>query len=120
MTNNTTIRNDKNNLNGLQRNFEVQYYKGIPLQQIDRGYGDAKARRFIINHTNQNCWIPLKHLELDGTIKPDQDIDYVIIQRKRQFEIAGVTVRFEVSEGINNYRSKRRFGGAFNDASDNR
>ncbi|WP_339233897.1 hypothetical protein [Oceanobacillus sp. FSL W7-1281] len=94
----TLMENDKNNLNGVQRNFSVQYYKGIPLQQIDRGYGNAKARRFTINHTNQNCWIPCKHLETDGTIKPNQDIDYVIMQSKRQFKKAGVTIKFEVQE----------------------
>lgn len=90
------IKNDNTNLNGLKRNFNTQHYKGIPLQQIDRGYGNAKARRFTINNTNQNCWIPLKHLELDGTIKPEQDIDYVIFQSKRQFELAGVTIKFNV------------------------
>lgn len=93
------MENDKNNLNGVQRNFGVQYYQGIPLQQIDRGYGNAKARRFTINHTNQNCWIPCKHLEADGTIKPGQDIDYVIIQSKRQFKKAGVIIKFEIQEG---------------------
>ena len=55
-------RNDATTLGELQRNFGLQYYKGIPLQQIDRGYGDAKARRFAMNHTNQNVWIPCKHL----------------------------------------------------------
>lgn len=88
--------NDSKTLNGLQRNFETQYYKGIPLNQIDRGYGAAKARRFTINGTNQNCWIPLKHLHPDGTIKPGTDIDYVILGSKPQFKKAGVTIKFEV------------------------
>ncbi len=92
------LKNDKNNLNGLDRNFATQYYKGIPLQQIDRGYGNAKARRFTINHTNQNCWIPCKHLNEDGTIKNGEDIDYVIFKSKRQFEIAGVSIEFNVGE----------------------
>ncbi len=92
------VDNDKKHLQGLERNFETQYYKGIPLTQIDRGYGQAKARRFTINHTNQNCWIPLKHLEPDGTIKPNQDIDYVIIGNKHQFKFAGVTIKFEVEK----------------------
>lgn len=92
------MTHDSKSLNGVQRNFNIQYYKGIPLQQIDRGYGNAKARRFTINHTNQNCWIPCKHLEVDGTIKPNQDIDYVIIQGKSQFKKAGVKIKFEVLE----------------------
>lgn len=91
-----SIHNDKTNLDGVVRNFNTQHYKGIPLRQIDRGYGKAKARRFVINHTNQNCWIPLKHLELDGTIKNNADIDYVIIGNKRQFELAGVTIDYKV------------------------
>ena len=94
--NGESFQNDVTTLNGLQRNFETQYYKGIPLKQIDRGYGAAKARRFIINGTNQNCWIPLKHLELDGTIKNGQDIDYVVIGSKPQFKRAGVTIKFEI------------------------
>lgn len=90
------ISDKKDEYNSTNRNFETQFYKGIPLKQIDRGYGNAKARRFTINHTNQNCWIPLKHLELDGTIKPKEDIDYVIFRSKRQFEIAGVSINFQV------------------------
>jgi len=90
------FQNDKTTLNGLQRNFETQYYKDIPLQQIDRGYGNARARRFTINGTNQNCWIPLKHLYEDGTIKPGQDIDYVVIKSKGNFKRAGVRIKFEV------------------------
>lgn len=96
MSNDYKHHNDSRTLNGVQRNFETQYYKGIPLKQIDRGYGAAKARRFTINGTNQNCWIPCKHLEVDGTLKPNQDIDYVIISSKHQFRIAGVEIRFEV------------------------
>ena len=90
------ISDKKDEYNSTNRNFKIQYYKDIPLEQIDRGYGMAKARRFMINNTNQNCWIPLKHLELDGTIKPDEDIDYVIFRSKRQFELAGVIIKFEV------------------------
>lgn len=90
--------NDSTMLDGLQRNFDTQYYKGIPLRQIDRGYGKARARRFVINGTSHNCWIPLKHLELDGTFKPGQDIDYVIVAEKNAFRRAGIRIRFEVSE----------------------
>ncbi len=88
--------NDKNSLNGIQRNFSTQYYSGIPLKQIDRGYGKAKARRFTVNGTNQNVWIPCKHLYPDGTIKPGQEIDYVFVQSKRQLELAGVRLVYQV------------------------
>ncbi len=69
----------------------IQYYKGIKLQLIDRKYGDRKAKRFTINGTNQNVWIPNKHLSEDGVIKTGENIDYVFRKAKRQLELAGVT-----------------------------
>lgn len=72
-------------------NFETQYYKGIPVKLIDRTYGNRKAKRFTINGTNQNVWIPNRHLADDGTILPDENIDYVFRHAKRQLEIAGIT-----------------------------
>lgn len=71
-------------------NYNTQYYKGIPLQLINRKYGNRKAKRYTINHTNQNVWIPNKHLTDDGTIRSGENIDYVFLQSKRQLEIAGV------------------------------
>ena len=62
-------------------NYETQYYKGIPLN----------LKRFVINHTNQNVWIPNKHLKEDGTIKFMEDIDYVFRKSIRQLELAGIT-----------------------------
>lgn len=71
-------------------NYSTQYYKGIPLNLIKRKYANRKAKRYIINHTNQNVWIPNKHLSDDGTIKSGEDIDYVFHRSKRQLEIAEV------------------------------
>ena len=71
-------------------NFETQYYKGIPLQLIDRKYGDRKAKRFIINGTNQNVWIPNKHLAKDGTILAGENLDYIFRKAQRQLELAGI------------------------------
>ena len=71
-------------------NFNTQYYKGIPLNLINRKYGNLKAKRFIVNHTNQNVWIPNKHLQEDGTIIPGEDIDYVFRKAQRQLELSGV------------------------------
>lgn len=70
-------------------NYSTQYYKGIPLNLIKRNYNNRKAKRYTINHTNQNVWIPNKHLSDDGTIKPGDDIDYVFSKSKRKLEIAG-------------------------------
>ena len=72
-------------------NYKTQYYKGIPLNLIYRKYKNMKAKRFIINHTNQNVWIPNKHLKEDGTIKEKENIDYVFRKSIRQLELAGIT-----------------------------
>lgn len=72
-------------------NFNIQYYKGIPLQLINRKYGNRNAKRFAINHTNQNVWIPNKHLTEDGTIVPGEDLDYVFRKAQRQLTLAGIT-----------------------------
>lgn len=72
-------------------NYNMQYYKGIPLQLIKRNYTGYKAKRYAINGTNQNVWIPIKHLDEDGTILTNEDIDYVLRKAQRQLEIAGIT-----------------------------
>ncbi|BEU14739.1 hypothetical protein [Bacillus phage CM1] len=69
----------------------VQHYKGIRLQLINREYGDRKAKRFTLGGTNQNVWIPNKHLEEDGSIKKGENIDYVFRRSQRQLELAGYT-----------------------------
>ena len=72
-------------------NTEIQYYKSIPMKCIDRKYRNRKAKRYAINGTNQNVWIPNKHLFDDGTIRAGENIDYVFRKAKRQLEIAGIT-----------------------------
>lgn len=70
---------------------KVQHYKGITLELIKRNYEGYAAKRFTLGGTNQNVWIPNKHLEDDGTIKPGQDLDYVFRKVQRQLELAGYT-----------------------------
>lgn len=82
----------------IKLNYKQQDYKGIPLQLINRKYGTAKARRFTLNGSNQNVWVPLKHLEPDCTIKEGEDIDYVFFQAKRQCELAGIKIKFVIEE----------------------
>lgn len=72
-------------------NFEIQNYKGIPLQLINRKYGNKNAKRFAINMTNQNVWIPNKHLEKDGTIRAGENIDYIFRKAQNQLRYAGIT-----------------------------
>lgn len=69
-------------------------YKNVPLKLIvytEEHFARLKAKRFIINGTNQNIWIPNKYLELNGTIKPDVNIDFVFHKAHRQLELAGIT-----------------------------
>lgn len=65
-------------------------YKGVHLKLIKRkDYPFSKAKRFTLNNTNQNVWIPNKHLEEDGSLRAGQNIDYIFRKAKRQLEIAG-------------------------------
>ncbi len=70
----------------------IQFYKGIRLELINRkDYKRRQAKRFALGGTNQNVWIPNKHLEPDGKIKADENIDYVFRKAQRQLELAGYT-----------------------------
>lgn len=66
-------------------------YKGIPIKLIDRSYGGRGAKRYVLNGTNQNIWIPNKHLREDGTLREGEDIDYVFRKAINQLTIAGIT-----------------------------
>jgi hypothetical protein len=73
-------------------NLEFQDYKGIKLQLINRGYPKhSMAKRYALGGTNQNVWIPNKHLDEDGTIRQGENIDYVFRKSQRQLELAGYT-----------------------------
>lgn len=76
----------------IKLNLNEQFYKGIRLQLIQRGYPPyQKAKRFTLGGTNQNVWIPNKHLEDDGTLKQGENLDYVFRKATRQLELAGYT-----------------------------
>ena len=70
--------------------YEIQYYKGIPIRLIKRNYYGMKAKRFVINETNQNVWIPNKHLYKSGRLKENENIDYVFRKSTNQLNIAGI------------------------------
>ena len=75
-------------------NTQTQFYKGVPLNLIvytESHFARLKAKRFVINHTNQNLWIPNVYLLEDGTIKPNINIDFVLYNNRRQIALAGVT-----------------------------
>lgn len=76
-------------------NLQTQNYKGIPLMLIARKDYDSKAaKRFTLNGTNQNVWIPNRHLETDGTIKLGENIDYVFFSAQSQLQHAGLELRW--------------------------
>lgn len=72
-------------------NFEMQMYRNIPIRLINREYWTRNAKNYAINNTNQTVWIPNRHLLEDGTIKQDEDIDYVFRKIKNQLNNAGIT-----------------------------
>lgn len=72
-------------------NLNEQEYKGIKLRLINRKYDNYNAKRFIINNTNQNVWIPNKHLTENGTIKENENLDYIFRKAQRQLTLAGIT-----------------------------
>ena len=74
----------------MKLNFKLQNYKNIPLRLIKRNYVGYKAKRFLLNDTNQNVWIPNKHLEINGTIKTGENLDYIFNKAKRKLELAGI------------------------------
>lgn len=75
-------------------NLETQYYRGLPLRLINRkDYKHKNAKRFVINNTNQNIWIPNCYLLDDGTIKDNVDIMYIFRKAKRKLEIAGYKIK---------------------------
>ena len=71
-------------------NYKEQYYRDIPLRLINRNYTGYKAKRYLINNTNQNVWIPNCYLLEDGTIKEGANLDFIFNSRqgKRKLELA--------------------------------
>lgn len=67
------------------------YYKGIRLDLIERNdYHSKKAKRFAINNTNQNIWVPNRHLNDLAEIKKGDNIDFLILRNWTHFTYAGV------------------------------
>lgn len=76
-------------------NLEDQYYRGLPLRLINRqDYKFKNAKRYVINNTNQNIWIPNTYLLEDGTIKPGVDIMFIFKKAQRQLELAGYKLKY--------------------------
>ena len=88
-------------------NTETQYYRDIPIKLIERrDYPYREAKRYTINGTNQNVWIPNKHLEADGTLRSGEDLDYVFRSHGHQLDLAGVT---QAIPGIKRAKRNSRF-----------
>ena len=84
----------KNKRHYKKYNTDIQYYKNVPLKLIvytENHFARLRAKRYNINNTIQNVWIPNCYLEPDGTIKTDINIDFIFYKSKRQLELAGIT-----------------------------
>lgn len=82
-------------VNTIKYNTDMQYYKGLPLRLIARkDYKTKRAKRYTINDTNQNVWIPNKFLSEDGTIKANADIMFVFKGAERKLELAGFKFKY--------------------------
>ena len=74
-------------------NTDTQLYKNVPLELIvytESHFARLNAKRFRINNTNQNVWIPNTNLEPNGTIKSNANIDWIFYKANRQLELAGI------------------------------
>lgn len=94
-----TVKTEKHQsnkkINTIKYNTDMQYYKGLPLRLIARkDYKTKRAKRYAINDTNQNVWIPNKFLSEDGTIKADADIMFVFKGAERKLELAGFKFKY--------------------------
>lgn len=80
----------------IKLNKQKQYYKGIELRLIERLYENKNAKRYLIGNPRyrQNVWIPNKHLLEDGTLKENEDIDYVFRRAyyQKKFEYAKIDI----------------------------
>ena len=76
--------------------MQKQYYKGVELRLIERLYENKNAKRYLIGNPRyrQNVWIPNKHLLEDGTLKENEDIDYVFRRAyyQKKFEYAKIDI----------------------------
>ena len=86
----------------MKLNDRVQFYKGVRLQLITRGdYKKVMAKRYTLNGTRQNVWIPNRHLEQDGTIREGENLDYIFVKALRQLELAGYELYFRSTKEEN-------------------
>lgn len=57
---------------------------------VRNDYHALNAKRFVLNDSNQNVWIPNQYLEPDGTINSNFNIDFVFLKSKKKFQLAGI------------------------------
>lgn len=74
-------------------------YKGLALRRFRERNSHTEtelAVRFILNDTNQNVWIPKRHLDNTGRLIPGENVDYVFAgMNDRKKQLAGFRVMFE-------------------------
>lgn len=70
----------------VKKNLGDQYYGNVKLNVID-GHHNRGAKRFRLNDTNQNIWIPNCYLEEDYTIKSWANLDFIFNKRDTKHKI---------------------------------
>lgn len=71
-------KENKASFNRIQFNYGDQYYRGYRLNLIRRpDYYEKRAKRYTINGSNQNIWIPNQFLHEDGTIKSYANLSFI-------------------------------------------
>lgn len=83
----------------MRYNNNIQYFKNIPLRLIvytDNHFKRLKAKRFMIEGTNQNIWIPNSCLFEDGTIKSEKSIEWIFKKQKtlHKLELCNLKIRW--------------------------
>lgn len=76
----------------MKYNYSVQRFAGVDLRLINRNYRNYNAKRYLINNSNQNIWIPNCYLEEDGTIKGSADLSFIFNKpsTKRKIELSKI------------------------------
>lgn len=78
-------------------NYNEQIYRygdtDIPLKLIKRRYGICKAKRYLINDTNQNVWIPNYSLDDEGNIIKNINFIFNNMNNRNKVRIAGIKLK---------------------------
>lgn len=85
-------KENKAAFNRIKFNYNNQYYCGYQLNLIRRpDYYEKRAKRYTINGSNQNIWIPNQFLHEDGTIKSYANLDFIFNSNEFKNKISKIS-----------------------------